>query len=403
LSGAPVPGSEPALFEAVPNFSEGRDPALIGALGAGPAVLDVHADPHHHRCVVTMAFAHPERLLETLLERIALAVERVDLRRHVGVHPRVGAADVIPIVPLGGASMDDAVALARELGERVWRRLRLPVYFYAEAAGGRRLADIRAGRTPAPDLGRDPHPTAGACCIGARAPLVAYNLTYTDLDPGSVGEAARRMRGLPGVQALAFALPDGRVQLSMNLTRPDRIGAARAHEEAMRLTGRRGEPELVGLCPASAAGPGCDGGLLEARLAATAARRASARAAAAGTEELRRLAVRLEAEAGALAALPARQEALLGGAERVLALARVLRAAGLAEPEPMAMLLVAANGLRRALTPATTVRHARRAALLERGLHDGAAVPGPTPGPPAPDLRTSAPLGSGGAEGDTGR
>ncbi len=377
MSGASASGPAPALFEAVPNFSEGRDPVLLGALGGGPTVLDVHADPYHHRCVVTMVFSDRERLMETLLERIALAVERIDLRRHAGLHPRVGAADVVPIVPLGSATMDEAVALARELGERVWRRLRLPVYFYAEAAGGRRLADIRSGRVATPDLGRRPHPTAGACCIGARPPLVAYNLTFTDLDQEMARRAVRGLRTLPGVQALTFTLPDARIQLSMNLTRLEQVGVMRAYEEATHLAGRPGTPELVGLCPAFAAGPGCEGGLLEARLAAVAARRAAARAAAAGTDELRRLAGRLEAEADALTALPAGQEALLAGAERALALARVLRAGRLADPELAAMLLVAADGLRRALVPDTTARHARRVDLLERGLGDEAATSRP--------------------------
>jgi glutamate formiminotransferase len=381
MNSVPVPGREPALFEVVPNFSEGRDPALIAALGHGPTVLDVHADPHHHRCVVTMVFAHGEELIETLLERIALAMERIDLKHHAGLHPRIGAVDVVPIVPLGGATMDEAVMLARELGEQAWRQLRLPVYFYAAAANGRRLADIRAGRVERPDLGHHPHPSAGACCIGARPPLVAYNLVFANLDPEVGRKVARCMRALPGVQALSFPLPNGRTQLSMNLTRLDQVGVARAYEEAARLVGGAGEPELVGLCPASAAGPGCDGGLLETRLAALAARRASARARALGGEELERLSTRLEAEAEALAALPTSQEALLAGAERALALARGLQAAKLAEPELIAMLLLAADGLRRALTPDTTVRHACRMEVLERGLQEEAAASEPIPAP----------------------
>jgi glutamate formiminotransferase len=255
------------VFEAVPNFSEGRDAELIAALGAGPEVLDVHADPEHNRCVVTMALADLERLAEALFARAALAVERIDLRRHTGLHPRVGVADVLPLVPLGHAPMAEAVAAAHRLGERIWDELRVPVYFYAVAAGGRRLADIRAGRVR-PDLGGAPHPTAGAACVGARPPLVAYNLVLEGLDLARVRRIARRMRELPGVQALGFALGDGRVQLSMNLTRPAEFGAAAAYAEAARLAGAPGVPELVGLCPAAAAGPGCEGRILEDRLAA---------------------------------------------------------------------------------------------------------------------------------------
>ena len=230
-------------------------------------MLDVHADPEHHRCVVTMALSDLERLSAALFARAALAVERIDLRRHTGLHPRVGAADVLPLVPLGDAPMADAVAEAHRLGRRIWDELRVPVYFYAEAGGGRRLADIRAGTVP-PDLGGAPHPSAGSACVGARPPLVAYNLVFGHLDLARVREIARRMRARPGVQALGFALGDGRVQLSMNLTRPAEFGAAAAHAEAARLAGAPGAPELVGLCPAAAAGPGCEGRLLEDRLAA---------------------------------------------------------------------------------------------------------------------------------------
>src|SRR5262249_46243125 len=133
-------------WEAVPNFSEGADPALVAELGAGPDVLAVHADPEHHRCVVTTAGARLGAGAAGLVGRAALAIERIDLRAHAGVHPRVGAADVLPLVPLGGASMAAAVEAAHALGERIWGELRVPVYFYAEAGGGRRLADVRSGR-----------------------------------------------------------------------------------------------------------------------------------------------------------------------------------------------------------------------------------------------------------------
>src|SRR5215831_20014361 len=167
-------------WEAVPNFSAGADAAMVARLAAGPSVLDTHADADHDRCVVTVVEARLDRLATGLLHRVAVAVDRIDLRRHAGVHPRVGAADVVPLVPLGAAHMGPAVIAAHRLGERIWRELRVPVFFYAEAAGGRRLADIRAGRVP-PDLGGALHPTAGGVCVGARRPLVAYNVTFAGL------------------------------------------------------------------------------------------------------------------------------------------------------------------------------------------------------------------------------
>jgi glutamate formiminotransferase len=356
-----------AVFEAVPNFSEGRDDEVLADLAAGPDVLDVHTDADHHRSVVTLAHANLERLAEAVLEKVAVAVERIDLRRHAGVHPRVGAADVVPIVPLGGASMAEAVAAARRLAERVWRELRIAVYLYGDAAGGRRLADVRAGRVR-PDLGGEPHPTAGAVCVGARPPLVAYNLAFEGLDLLQAARAVAALRRLPGVQALAFRLGDGRVQLSMNLTRLDATAVPAAHDAALRLAGLPARPELVGLCPAAAAGPGCDGGLLEARLAGAAARGAAADALARGGGEMARLARRLDAEARALAALPIAQDDLLDGAERAAALARVLRAAGLATADREALLDCSARGLRSALAAATAGRFARRVALLDRWL-----------------------------------
>lgn len=326
-------------------------------------MLDVHADPEHHRCVVTIAGSIDD-LVETVLDRVRLAVARLDLGRHRGLHPRVGVADVLPLVPLGGAALSDAVAGARKLGELIWTELRVPVFFYADAAGGRRLADIRAGRAR-PDLGEGSHPTAGVACVGARRLLVAYNLAFTDLDLDRARAIARSMREMPGVQALAFPMA-GRVQLSMNLTRLELTGVPAVHEQASRLAGREGEPELVGLCPAGAAGPGCDGALLEARLAAAAARRAAATARARGGEELTRLGERLEAEGRSLAALTAGQEEVLGGAERAAALVRVLRRAGLADAETELTLQVAARGLRAAVTPQTEARFQRRIELLDR-------------------------------------
>jgi glutamate formiminotransferase len=331
-------GVKAGLFEAVPNFSEGRDAALIRELAAGPEVLDAHADADHNRCVVTMAAADVGELVEAVFAKVALAVGRIDLRRHSGLHPRVGAADVVPVVPLGSAPMAAAVAAALALGERIWRELRVPVFFYAEAAGGRRLADIRAGRVR-PDLGQAPHPSAGCVCVGARAPLVAYNVAVPGLDVAQGRPLVAELRKLPGVHALAFPLPEGGTQLSMNITRLDVLGVPEAYAAAERLAGRPGVPELVGLCPAAAAGPGCDGRILEARVAAIAAARL---ARAHGLKWL-------ESEGRALAGLAAAPDALRAGAERVAALLQMLQKAGArVGPGCTAFLEFAAAGLQRA-------------------------------------------------------
>jgi glutamate formiminotransferase / 5-formyltetrahydrofolate cyclo-ligase len=348
------------VWEAVPNFSEGADEALIRRLGSGPGVLDVHADADHDRCVVTMVEPRIDRLAAAVFERVALAVEEIDLHRHSGVHPRVGAADVVPLVPLAGAPMGAAVAVAHRLGQRIWRELRVPVFFYAEAADGRRLADIRAGRV-APDLGRVPHPTAGAACVGARRPLVAYNVLFEGLPLAAGRQVAAGMRELPGVQALAFALPGGRTQVSMNLTRPDETGVPAAYDHACELAGLRGVAELVGLCPAAAAGPGCDGGLLEGRIAGLAAGRA---AEAAQGEP----AARLAAEGRALCGLAAGPAAALEGAERAAALRPLLRGAGLATPDLEALLVAAVRGLRAAVSLPTQARFTHRVDVIDRWL-----------------------------------
>jgi glutamate formiminotransferase / 5-formyltetrahydrofolate cyclo-ligase len=324
----------------------------------------VHADPDHNRSVVTMAAASTEALIEDLMPMVALAMRRIDMTSHAGLHPRVGAADVVPIVPLGG-SMAEAVDAAHRLGQRVWRELGLPVFFYGEAAGGRRLAEIRRGGLQ-PDLGGPAlHPTAGAVCVGSRAPLVAYNIVFPAMAPEMTARLVRGMRELPGVQALAFPL-DGRLQLSMNLTRLKEAGPATAFEAALRLSGRPGRPELVGLCPAAAAGPGCDGALLEASLASTAAHWSAQQAQRLGNDELRLLARRLEREARSLRVLDASQESLLGGAERTLALLRIVRPAGIGESETESFLRAAAAGFRQALRSTPGVR--KRLTLVDRWL-----------------------------------
>jgi hypothetical protein len=190
---------------------------------------------------------------------------------------------------------------------------------------------------------------------------VAYNVVFESLPLVAGRRVAATMRELAGVQALAFALPGGRTQVSMNLTRPDETGVPAAYARACELVGSPGTPELVGLCPAAAAGPGCDGGLLEARMAGMVALRA---ASAASGE----LANWLAAEGRSLARLDTGQEALLGGAEGAAALRRPLRDAGLASPDLEALLVVAVRGLRGSVSSATRARFARRVDLLDRWL-----------------------------------
>jgi len=361
------------LFESVPNFSEGRREDVIAAIaGAGGAhVLDVDADPDHHRAVISLA-AERARLVDGLLAAIGAAIERIDVRTHSGVHPRVGAADVVPIVPLGDSTLAAAREVAREAGERIWSELRVPVYWYGEQ---RSLADIRAGRA-SPDLGGpEHHPTAGAVSVGARLTLVAFNVLLPGMSLVEAGALARSLRearsGVRGVQALAFELSGGRVQLSMNLFRVDETPPAAVVAELQRRGVAVGEQQVVGLIPAMAAGEVGRGRLLEGRLASAAARAASLRLKERGDEESLALARRLDRETGALAKLGAEQTELLVGAERAAALTPVLRVAGVLDGELAAMLDAAARGLRVAINRETAAAHAARMEALDRRLNGG--------------------------------
>jgi glutamate formiminotransferase len=328
-----------SLLESVPNFSEGRDPAVIASLAgaasaAGAHVLDQSFDADHHRVVLTLTGTD---LLDGVFASVAAAVESIDLRLHTGVHPRRGAADVVPIVPLGSASLAEAAFLARELGERIWSELRVPVHFYGAAGSGTTLAQVRSPLPPPFDLGDRPHPTAGVVSVGAREPLVAYNLLLAGVSAAEASGVAGRLResagGVRGVQALVFAVAGG-TQLSMNLTRLAETTPAVAREAALRRLPAGGSivsEEIVGLCPALAAA-GCaaaDGRLLEARLAASAA-----------------LAAGLEAESVSFAGLGFADA--LAGAERTAALRSLLRSEGIVREELDDMLRVAELGLRQA-------------------------------------------------------
>jgi glutamate formiminotransferase len=359
------------LFESVPNFSEGRREDVIAAIaGAGGAhVLDIDADPDHHRVVISLA-AERHRLVEGLLGAVGAALERIDVRAHSGVHPRVGAADVVPIVPLGASTLASAREVAREVGERIWSELHVPVYWYGER---RSLADIRAGRAALDLGGPDLHPTAGAVSVGARLTLVAFNVLLPGMPVVEATALARSLRearsGMRGVQALVFELPGGHVQLSMNLFRVDETTPAAVVAELERRGVAVGEQQVVGLTPAIAAGDVGGGRLLEGRLASAAARAGALRLYQRRDEESLALARRVDRENGALAALGAGQAELLGGAERAAALTPVLRVAGVLDGELESMLDAAARGLRAAISRDTAEAYALRIAALDRRLH----------------------------------
>jgi glutamate formiminotransferase len=264
-------------LEAVPNFSEGRDHATIraigGALSTRARLLDVHSDADHNRSVFTLV-GDDEALGEALLAGIACARDRIDLRRHQGAHPRIGAADVVPVVPLRPGDMVRARSAALELARRTGEELGLPVFLYGELSPGRGPAFLRQGGTEGlaqrlssgdlhPDFGPDSlHPTAGGVIVGARKPLIAFNV---DLRGGSIDDARaiaavvrERDGGFPGVRALGLDLPGaGRVQVSMNVedweaaALHDIVGQVEA-EAAARGVEVAGA-ELVGLMPAGAA------------------------------------------------------------------------------------------------------------------------------------------------------
>jgi glutamate formiminotransferase / 5-formyltetrahydrofolate cyclo-ligase len=364
------------IFESVPNFSEGRRAEVIDAVAAATAparLLDVDADPDHHRVVVSLAGA-ADALTLGLLGAIAEAARRIDLGEHRGVHPRVGAADVVPIIPLGATGLEECRDLAHDIGRRVWSELGLPVYFYGHGEG-LRLADIRAGRAR-PNLGGpEHHDTAGAVCIGARLALVAFNVILYEVDLVAARALARSIRessaGLRGVQALAFELPGPRVQLSMNLFRVDETRPSEVIAELERRGVAMGATQVIGLCPAIAADPSADGRILEGRLAAAGASAGADLCESRGTDEHAALASRLRREAAELAALPADQDAILGGAERAAALGPVLKAAGALEPEIADLLDAAAKGLRAAVLPATEAIYRERINALDARLAGG--------------------------------
>jgi glutamate formiminotransferase len=267
------------LIECVPNFSEGCKAATISHLVeavesvADVVVLNVHMDADHNRSVITFAGA-PERMVEAAVRVCARAAELIDLRRHVGVHPRMGAMDVLPFVPVRNVSLEECVKLAHAAGERIARELGIPVYFYERAA--RRtdrvnLEDVRRGgfemlreeigtrAERAPDVGlARVHQSAGAVIIGARPFLIAYNINLLTNDVAIARRIARAVRardgGLPYLKALGLELKSrGIVQVSMNLVNPEVTGLHQAFEAVAREAEACGVEiagsEIVGLAP----------------------------------------------------------------------------------------------------------------------------------------------------------
>jgi len=269
------------LVECVPNFSEGRRSDVVDAIAvrvqstAGVHLLDRTSDADHNRSVLT--FAGPAHAVTAAMESAAAeAIARIDMNAHAGQHPRIGAVDVIPFVPLAGTTMDEAIELAREFGRHIAQRFELPVFLYARAAqrsDREVLADIRRPQyeglrdligTPinAPDFGPARlHPTAGAVAVGARPFLIAYNINLETRDLELAKNIARRVRersgGLPRVQALGLDLAElGCVQVSMNLLDYSITPMWRVWETVTELAREDGvearESELIGLCPLAA-------------------------------------------------------------------------------------------------------------------------------------------------------
>jgi len=267
------------VVECVPNFSEGGDvrrvEAIVTAMRVeGVRLLDWSMDADHNRSVVTIAGA-PGAVVEAAVRGVGKAVELIDLTRQEGVHPRIGAADVVPFVPVAGIKLEQCVLLARQAGLEIWRRYGVPVYFYESAAARpdrANLEDVRRGQfeglrdaagkeaASRPDLGGPGlHPTAGACAVGARKFLVAYNIFFDSSDVAIVRAIAREIRaasgGLKGVKAMGV-MAQGRAQLSMNITDFKATPISQVYSAVSKLASRHkvrlAEGEVIGLIPEAA-------------------------------------------------------------------------------------------------------------------------------------------------------
>lgn len=269
------------LLECVPNISNGRDAALIRKVAAafsaaGATLLGVDSDADHNRSVITIA-GEIDAVIEGAVRGVAAARDVIDLTSHAGAHPRMGATDVVPFVPLGKATMSDAIEAAKRAGARIWQEAKVPVYLYGEAATRperANLAHVRKGQFEGirdeiadhperlPDFGAAAvHPTAGITAVGARFFLIAYNVNLNTRQLPVAQQIARRIRekdgGLPGVKAMGFDLPErGLVQVSMNLVDFRRTSPIEAFDVIRDLAKAMdvdvAESEVVGLIPEAA-------------------------------------------------------------------------------------------------------------------------------------------------------
>ncbi len=270
------------LVECVPNFSEGRKGETVARIASaaasapGATVLNRHVDPDHNRSVITLV-APPERIVEAALRAVATAAALIDLRQHGGEHPRIGATDVLPFIPVSEVTMTECIELAHEAGQRIWSELNIPVYFYERAAlrpdrarlehvrgkGFERLrTDIATNPDRTPDIGDlKLHPSAGAIAVGARPFLIAFNINLRTNDIAVARHIAHTVRerdgGLPFLKALGFELQSrGLVQVSMNLIDYEQTTMAQAFEAVKTAANRLGVEiagaEIVGLLPRAA-------------------------------------------------------------------------------------------------------------------------------------------------------
>ncbi len=260
------------IVECVPNFSEGRDQKIINAIfdaakSVKPVrVFELESNNDHNRMLFTIV-GEPEDVMNSAFESIKTATKLIDMNKHVGEHPRIGATDVVPFVPVSGVSMEECVELARKLGQKVGEELAIPVFLYEEAATkpeNRNLADVRIGeyeglkeKMNKPDFGPDKtHPTAGAIVIGARKYLVAFNVNLDTPDVQFAKDIARNIRekdgGLPAVKALGFEV-DGFAQVSMNLVDYEKTNFDKAYFEIEKLANEKGikikSSEIYGMIP----------------------------------------------------------------------------------------------------------------------------------------------------------
>lgn len=257
------------MLECVPNFSEGRDPTVVKAIADAIAqtpdvlLLGWELDADHNRSVMTFA-GTPDAVVEAAVRGVGKAAELIDLSAHQGVHPRVGAADVIPFVPLEGSTMDDAVAAAHRAGEEIWRRYGVPVYFYESAARSpdrKRLERVRRKEFDGapPDVGNlAAHPTAGASMVGARGFLIAYNVLLATRDVAIAQTIAKKIRessgGFPHVKAMGIYLASRDcAQVSMNLTKFAEIPLDRVYDAISSVARELGTEavagEIIGFIP----------------------------------------------------------------------------------------------------------------------------------------------------------